>query len=101
MEYAKLRMSMRLGNARYSAYHADPGAGRRSGLRVGVDRPSRFSTAPDGHLRDQVPAHIEGGAARLAEARVRSCSVRRKLARRLALRGVGGLCPIRARPGHL
>src|SRR5215813_14572232 len=53
------------GNARTSA---NPGVGRPSGLRVATHTPPEFSTAPDGHLRDQVAAHIEGGATRLTEA---------------------------------
>src|SRR5262249_61562560 len=50
------------------ALQANPGVGRPSGLRVATHTPPGFSTAPDGHLRDQVAAHIEGGAARLTEA---------------------------------
>src|SRR5215470_2385718 len=41
--------------------------GRRACASLRIDH--RFSTAPDGHLRDQVAAHIEG-AARLTEDRV-------------------------------
>jgi len=66
-DHADLRMGMHLRNARYSAYHADPGVGR-TGLRVAACRP--LVRRSDGDLRDQVAAHIEGGAARLTEARL-------------------------------
>ena len=45
----------------------------RSGRRPAVGSARRFTwfgTARDGHLRDKVAAHIDGGAARLTEARV-------------------------------
>jgi len=67
VEYAKLCMSMCLGNARYSGRswrRSAAGSARRCAWTT------RFSTASDGHLRDQVAAQIEGGAARLTEARV-------------------------------
>jgi hypothetical protein len=54
-----------------------------------------------GVLRDQVAAHIEGGATGLTEARVSITHPETKADRRPALQGVGGLRPIRARPGHL
>src|SRR5215469_15766626 len=51
-----------------STHHADPGVGRASGLRVATHTPPGFSTASHVQFRDQVAAHIEGGAARLTEA---------------------------------
>src|SRR6266550_6008561 len=53
-------------HARNVLYSADPGVGQPSGLRVST----WFGTARDGHLRDKAAAHIDGGAARLTEARV-------------------------------
>jgi hypothetical protein len=98
VEYATLCMSMCLGNARYSGR-----CGRRSadGSARRCAWTTRFSTASDGHLRDQVAAHIEGGAVRLSEARVSITRRETIAARRPALPGAGGLRPIRARPGHL
>ena len=51
---------------------------------------TRFSTAPDGHLRDQVAAHIGGGAARLTKARVSITQRAAKAGRRPALQASAG-----------
>ena len=95
VEYAKLCMSMCLGNAHYSGR-----CGRRSA--VGSARrcawATRFSTALDGHLRDQVAAHIEGGAVRLSEARVSITQRETIAARRPACRAPAGCA--RSAPGQ-